>query len=82
MRFEATRAWDYYEESRPLVEMVHPGSRASLRALIEIYRKLLDRIEESGFDVLSRRVRIPTWEKALIVVKSRLQATGPASPGA
>jgi phytoene synthase len=82
MRFEAARAVDYYEESRPLVEMVHPGSRASLRALIEIYRKLLNRIEESGFDVLSRRVRLPTWEKALIVVKSRLQGTGPASPGA
>jgi phytoene synthase len=80
MSFEAARARNFYEQSWPLVEMVHPGSRASLRALIEIYRKLLDRIEESGFDVLSRRVRIPAWEKALIVVKSRLQA--PASPGA
>jgi len=82
MSFEAARARDFYEQSRPLVEMVHPGSRASLRALIEIYRKLLDRIEKSGFDVLSRRVRIPAWEKALIVVKSRLQAPGPASAGA
>jgi phytoene synthase len=72
MRFEAARAWDYYQESRPLVEMVHPGSRASLKALIEIYRKLLNRIEQSGFDVLSQRVRIPAWEKSLIVVRSRI----------
>ena len=72
MRFEAARAREYYQESQPLVEMVHPSSRASLRALIDIYRKLLDRIEQSGFDVLSRRVRIPTWEKSLIVVRSRI----------
>jgi phytoene synthase len=72
MSFEAARARDYYQQSRPLVEMVRPASRPSLSALIEIYRKLLDRIEESGVDVLSRRVRIPTWEKSLIVVRSRI----------
>jgi phytoene synthase len=76
MSFEAARARDYYQQSQPLVEMVHAGSRPSLRALIEIYRKLLDRIEESGYDVLSRRVRIPAWQKALIVIKSRLTAPG------
>ncbi len=72
MRFEAGRARDYYQLSQPLVGLVDTRSRPSLRALIEIYRKLLDRIEASGFDVLSRRVRIPAWEKAFIVVKSRL----------
>jgi phytoene synthase len=72
MSFETARARDYYRQSRPLVEIVHPASRPSLSALIEIYRKLLDRIEDSGFDVLSRRVRIPTWEKSLIVVRSRI----------
>ncbi len=72
MRFEAARARDHYEASRPLVDLVHPRSRTSLSALIEIYRKLLDRIEMFGFDVLSRRVRVPAWEKALTVLKCRL----------
>jgi phytoene synthase len=71
MRFEAARARRYYDESSPLIDMVHANSRPSLRALIEIYRTLLDRIEQSGFDVLSRRVRVQAWEKALIVVRSR-----------
>ncbi len=70
MRFEATRARGYYEESRLLVNLVHRRSRPSLAALIEIYRTLLDRIEASEFDVLSRRIRVPAWEKAWIVVKN------------
>jgi 15-cis-phytoene synthase len=70
MRFEAARARRYYEESRPLVGLVHRRSRPSLAALIEIYRTLLDRIEASEFDVLSQRIHVPAWEKAWIVVKN------------
>jgi phytoene synthase len=73
MRFEADRAGRYYRESAPLLEMVHPGSRASLWALIEIYSRLLKRIEKSNFDVLSRRNRVPAWEKAWIVARATLR---------
>ncbi len=69
MRFEAGRARRYYEESAPLVTLVHPGSRAALWALIRIYRRLLDRIETSGYDVLRRRVGVPAWEKGWVVVQ-------------
>jgi 15-cis-phytoene synthase len=71
--FEAERARRYYDESRPLLDLVHKRSRASLWALIEIYRRLLDRIERSKFDVLSRRIRVPTWEKIGIVVSAMLR---------
>jgi phytoene synthase len=67
MRFEAARARKYYEESRPLIQLVHPRSRPSLWALIEIYRRLLDHIERSNFDVLDKRIRVPTWEKLAIL---------------
>jgi phytoene synthase len=70
MEFEARRARDYYRESAPLVEMVHAGSRASLRALIGIYSRLLDRIVASNYDVLARRIRVPTWEKLWVLARS------------
>jgi phytoene synthase len=73
MEFEAKRAREYYRESAPLIELIHPESQASLRALIGIYSRLLDRIVASNFDVLARRVRVPTWEKAWIVAKSQLR---------
>src|SRR5437016_5661990 len=68
MRFEAERARKYYDESRPLLDLIHARSRPSLWALIEIYRRLLARIERSNFDVLQRRIRVPTWEKIGILL--------------
>ena len=70
MRFEALRARDYYRESAPLVGLIDPRSRASLRALIGIYSRLLDRIVASDYDVLARRVRVPTWEKLWLLMRS------------
>ena len=69
MRFEVARARGYYNESRPLLGLVHKKSRSSLWALIEIYSRLLERIEESGYDVLSQRVRLSTVEKTGILLK-------------
>ena len=73
MRFEAQRARSYYAESQPLLHLVHKRSRSSLWALIEIYSRLLDRIESSNFDVLNRRIRLPTWEKISIVAQAMLK---------
>jgi phytoene synthase len=72
LRFEATRAREYFARSRPLLDMVSPECRASLWALIEIYSRLLTRIEQSGFDVLPRRIRLSTAEKLWILARGAL----------
>ncbi len=72
MEFEAKRARAYYRESAPLIGMIDAQSRPSLRALIGIYSRLLDRIVAADFDVLSQRVRVPSWEKLWILIKSEL----------
>lgn len=71
MAFEARRAREYYRESAPLVERIDPSSRASLRALIGIYSRLLDRIVASNYDVLERRIRVPGWEKIQVLVAAQ-----------
>jgi len=70
MHFEAGRAKSYYKESSPLLGMVHRESRAALWALIEIYRRLLVRIEQSEFRVLDQRISLPTREKLGIVIRA------------
>jgi phytoene synthase len=70
MRFEAARARAYYQESMPLLDLIHPRSRRSLWALIAIYSRLLERIEEKNYDVFTRRVRLSALEKSLIIVKA------------
>jgi phytoene synthase len=72
MGFEAERARAYYNQSRPLLDLIHPRSRASLWALISIYSRLLERIEGSNYDVFRRRVRLPLWEKSWIVWRALL----------
>jgi 15-cis-phytoene synthase len=69
LRFEAERARRYYAESRPLLDLVHPRSRPSLLALITIYSRLLERIEETNYDVFSHRVRLPAIEKSWIMLR-------------
>ena len=56
MRFEAGRARQYYTESSTLLELIHPRSKGSLQALINIYSRLLERIEGTNYDEFSRRV--------------------------
>jgi 15-cis-phytoene synthase len=70
MEFEARRARDYYRQSAPLIGLIHPASRPSLRALIGIYSRLLDRIVASNYDVLARRIRVPAWEKLWTLARS------------
>ena len=70
LQYETERAKAYYAESRPLVGMVRPRNRACLWALIEIYRRLLEKIERSGYDVLRRRIGLPAWGKSWIVVQA------------
>jgi len=73
MRFEVRRARTYYAESRPLIAMVRPKNRPAMWALIEIYRRLLERIEQSGYDVLSRRIHLSPLEKAGLLARAALK---------
>ena len=73
MRFEADRARKYYDESRPLIAMVHRESRASLWALIEIYRRLLAKIERKNYAVLDERISLPALQKISILASARFR---------
>jgi phytoene synthase len=70
MEFEIARARRYYRESAPLMGLVEAKARASLWALVAIYSSLLDRIGQSHYDVLARRISLSPAEKALIVVRA------------
>jgi phytoene synthase len=70
MEFEIARARRYYRESAPLLGFIDPKARPSLWALIAIYSSLLDRIGQSCYDVLARRISLSTAEKALIVLRA------------
>ena len=70
--FESARARKFYDESQPLLGLVHRDSRSALWALMEIYRRLLERIEAEGYPVLERRVSLPAHEKIGIALRAWL----------
>ncbi len=73
LAFEARRARDYYQASRPLIAMVDADSRNALWALIEVYSRLLAKMEARRFEVLAERVSLSGWEKAGVALRA---ATG------
>jgi 15-cis-phytoene synthase len=70
LSFEAARATEYFAESGPLVSLVSRRNQAALWALIEIYRRLLKKIERSNFDVLNGRISLTAWEKCRVVARA------------
>jgi phytoene synthase len=70
MRFEVQRARCYYDAALPLIPLVHESGRAGLRAMIGIYSSILDKIEQNGYDVFSKRISLSTTEKLAIAAKS------------
>ncbi len=72
MGYEAARAESFYRAASPLVGLIDRESRPSLWALIEIYHRLLRRLERSNYNVLAERIRVPAIEKAWIVIQGRI----------
>ena len=66
MRFQASRARAFFAAADR--ETAHLDPRRILAAEImgRIYKRLLARIEGSGFDVFRREVRVPLYERAWI----------------
>ncbi len=76
LRFEARRAWEFYERAWTLVPLVGEDSRRALWALARIYSGLLEEIERRKFDVFSSRARLSTAEKIAILFWARLGPAG------
>jgi phytoene synthase len=70
MEFEADRARRYYRESAPLLPLIQPRTRRSLWVLIAIYSRLLERVSESKYDVLTRRISLSPVEKMWIMLQA------------
>ena len=69
LEYEADRARKYYESAKWLMELIDEDSRAALWVLVEIYSRLLRKITERNYDVLTERVRLSTWEKLKVLAR-------------
>ncbi len=71
LRFEADRAWNFYEEGAQLLGLIEEDSRGTLWLLVNTYSALLARIESMDFAVFEDRVRLSKAEKLRLIAKAR-----------
>ena len=72
LEYEAERARKYYESAKWLMELIEEDSRAALWVLVEIYSRLLKKITDRNYDVLTERVRLTFWEKLKVLSRGFL----------
>jgi phytoene synthase len=69
LEFEAQRARELYRSAEELLPLIDDDSQPALWTLVEVYRRLLERIAAHGYDVFSERVKLSTAEKVGILAK-------------
>ena len=70
MTFQAERARGYFERAAQALRSSGEGRRLlPARIMGGVYARLLRRIEQSGYDVFTRRLRVPPAEQLGIVVQ-------------
>jgi 15-cis-phytoene synthase len=80
LAFEGRRAYDYYDQARPLAGLVAPVGRPVLGTIVGIYRALLDEIARRDYEVLAGRVALPPRRKAGIALRSLASRFAVAEP--
>jgi phytoene synthase len=70
LRFEIERTRAYYRSADRGVAMLPPVSARCVAGARALYAGILERIEAAGYDVFTRRVRVPAWRKLAVGVRA------------
>ncbi len=73
LALEADRARDFYASGDELLSYISEDSQPALWVLVNIYRRLLDKIDEKQYDVFTAKIALTTREKLLILAKGFLK---------
>jgi 15-cis-phytoene synthase len=73
LSLEADRARQFYQAGDELIPYISEDSRPGLWVLINIYRRLLEKIAAAQYDVFTAKISLTVWEKLRILGKGFLQ---------
>jgi phytoene synthase len=71
MQFEIARTRALYVEADPGIDALPRQSARCVRSARILYSRILDVIEDQGYDVFTTRARVPTWKKLVVVAGTR-----------
>lgn len=70
IQFEAARGREWFGRGLELLPLLDTRSRACVRAMTGIYRRILGQIDRDPQQIMRRRVSLPAWEKAWVAARS------------
>jgi phytoene synthase len=76
IRFEAARAWGWYDRGLRLLDLLDHRSAACCAAMAGIYRELLARIAADPTQVMRGRLSLPTRDKLRVAGRALTRAGG------
>mmetsp|Transcript_21681 Transcript_21681/g.27568 ORF Transcript_21681/g.27568 Transcript_21681/m.27568 type:complete len:100 (-) Transcript_21681:28-327(-) len=79
MKFLIARARMYYQRAKRGVPMLDTSARLPVQSSLDCYGKILDKIEENGYDSLTKRAYVGKWEKMFITLFSWYRTTDVAN---
>ncbi|MGO9440896.1 MAG: phytoene/squalene synthase family protein [Terriglobales bacterium] len=69
LEFEAERARELYRAAEQLLPLIDEDSRPALWVLVEIYRRLLEKIAARGYNVFGKKIRLSRREKLSVLAR-------------
>lgn len=70
IRLEAARGREWFDRGLGLLPLLDWRSRACVKAMTGIYRRILRQIDRDPQQIMRRRVSLPAWEKAWVAARS------------
>lgn len=74
MQFQIARARQFYACADEGIPYITPSCQLPVQLARRLYSQILDKIEDNGYDVFSRRARTSSLEKAAAVARLRFRA--------
>jgi 15-cis-phytoene synthase len=74
MAFQIQRARQFYAEAERGISLLSPDARWPVWSALDLYRKILDVIEENGYDVFAQRAYVSSWRKLMTLPGTLLKA--------
>jgi len=74
MQFQIDRARSFYAQAEQGVRKLSKDARWPVWTALMLYRKILDAIEQNGYDVFSKRAYVPGFRKVLTLAMARMYA--------
>ena len=74
MKFQITRAREVFAEAEAGVNCLHADARWPVWSALDVYRNILDAIEENDYDNFSQRAYVPKMKKLMMLPTAYMKA--------